>query len=220
MFCFTHKGIKSYYSNYYQKKSDSTVLQQNVGFSLQNILPRSFSKRLALQLSEMFSQLISSLVILSEYKHHSSEYTTVISRQHLPIPDTVMAFEKLLLCTSVVHLLFHFLNVSSFRLNYLGSVKSNTRNRTIPCNVNKTAYYLPFPKMKSRTVMFTKIQENPKNCTRLYMIKYPFFRCLKAKINKHIRWAQYNGNTPAKIRAANQAFCENPEYKKGNYWFW
>lgn len=86
----------------------------------------------------MFSQLISSLVILSEYKHHSSEYTTVISRQHLPIPDTVMAFEKLLLCTSVVHLLFHFLNVSSNRLNYLGSVNSNTRNRTIPCNVNKT----------------------------------------------------------------------------------
>ncbi|KAF2973940.1 hypothetical protein EK904_001799 [Melospiza melodia maxima] len=43
--------------------------------------------------------------------------------------------------------------------------------------------------MNSRTVMFTKIQENPKNCTRLYMTRYPFFRCLKAKINnKHISY--------------------------------
>jgi len=70
--------------------------------------------------------------------------------------------------------------------------------------------------MNSRTVMFTKIQENPKNCTRLYIIKYPFFRCLKAEINnKCIRWADYNGKHSCK-----PSFLWKTAYKKGNYWLW
>lgn len=41
--------------------------------------------------------------------------------------------------------------------------------------------YLPFPKIKNLTVMFTNIQENPKNCTRLYMNRYPFFKLVRAE---------------------------------------
>lgn len=51
------------------------------------------------------------------------------------------------------------------------------------------------------------------------MIKYPFFRCLKAKTNnKHIKWAEYNGNASAESTAANQASYETKAYKKkGSY---
>ena len=41
--------------------------------------------------------------------------------------------------------------------------------------------YLPFPKIKNLTVMLTNIQENPKNCTSLYMNRYPFFKLIRAE---------------------------------------
>lgn len=40
---------------------------------------------------------------------------------------------------------------------------------------------LAFPKIKNLTVMLTNIQENPKNCTRLYMNRYPFFKLIRAE---------------------------------------
>lgn len=56
-------------------------------------------------------------------------------------------------------------------------------------------WYLPFPKIKNRTVMLTNIQENPKNCTRLYMNRYPFFKLIRAEkqskvVNCYKQWSQ------------------------------
>ena len=75
----------------------------------------------------------------------------------------------------------------------------NTRGRVllVPLVSSRSNYWkqktnveilcLPFPKIKNLTVMLTKIQENPKNCTRLYMNRYPFFKLVRAeKQNKTI----------------------------------
>lgn len=64
--------------------------------------------------------------------------------------------------------------------------------------------YLPFPKIKNRTVRLTKIQEKPRSCTRLYMNRYPFFKLVRAE--KQSREVRYSIQPREKLWNSNPFF--------------
>lgn len=142
--------------------------------------------------------------------------------QCFPILDTVMAFERLLLCASMMLLRFCFLNMSPFRFHYLESIKNNTKETTTKKPiVNEimiiTCLFLRWTVVLSCSQKSKRIPKTVQDYTWLSIPSSGVWK-LKSIINTSGEQSN-NGNTPAKTTAANQAFCENKAYKKkGSYW--